>query len=163
MATVLWVEIIWGILLLKLLMPCFTCCCVLACGLGAGIAHLPEAHSRAQRGWWPYWPEIQMLLAKLTSYGKGKGATKKSPVSRIWTFKTNIFWGISLLIVGFLDTPVCLGLTRKASLSFSRHSYVWRSHLWGHFLEIHQFIGSSTSKKVFGPITTEWRFHWKKN
>eukprot|EP00434_Breviolum_minutum_P042062 symbB.v1.2.037421.t1/scaffold5521.1/size26208/1 len=31
-----------GILLLKLLMPCFTCCCVLACGLGAGIAHLPE-------------------------------------------------------------------------------------------------------------------------
>ncbi|CAL1126302.1 unnamed protein product [Cladocopium goreaui] len=31
-----------SIVLLKLFMPCVTCCCVIACGLGAGLAHLPE-------------------------------------------------------------------------------------------------------------------------
>lgn len=34
-----------GILLLKFLMPCVTCCCVIICGVGAGLTHLPEAVS----------------------------------------------------------------------------------------------------------------------
>lgn len=36
-----------GIVLLKLFMPCVTCCCVIACGLGAGLAHLPEVDTES--------------------------------------------------------------------------------------------------------------------
>lgn len=100
MATVLfffWGSSIWGILLLKLLMPCFTCCCVLACGLGAGIAHLPEAPTGAWSGWWPWWAEIQLLAGK-TSYGKGQGATPPPISVTTRTFKMHIFGGMSLLI-----------------------------------------------------------------
>eukprot|EP00438_Fugacium_kawagutii_P020811 Skav217736 [mRNA] locus=scaffold2847:12203:16030:+ [translate_table: standard] len=48
-----------GIVLLKLIMPCITCCCILCWGLGAGIANFPmEASesgsdsSEAGQHWW---------------------------------------------------------------------------------------------------------------
>lgn len=97
--------IIWGILLLKLLMPCFTCCCVLACGLGAGIAHLPEARRDPNPGWKNFiW--------------QGKRGHPQSPWQR--GRSKCIYLGVCLCwLVVFLDKPSLLGsdTNKKASLS----------------------------------------------